>query len=240
MFAARADLRERAATVLASRRRRRVRARSPVSSGDGRTRPVDHASHAVGSRAAAGSARRRRVPSRRSAAAGTRSARPDGSRCDARGSRTRTETAPYAFVPGSAKNRSATSRCTITHQRRRADGRPPASRRRAASRRCRAGWRRACGAAARAPPRSTRERVAEDERDVLAPPIASRSGRSSDRSSSTACTWRTRSARKRRQHAEPRPDLEDDVVGRRAPRAARSPRARSGRRGSAARAPSSA
>ena len=31
-------------------------------------------------------------------------------------SRTITDTAPYAFVPGSAKNRSATSRCTITHQ----------------------------------------------------------------------------------------------------------------------------
>ena len=29
---------------------------------------------------------------------------------------TRTETAPYAFVLGSAKKRSATSRCTITHQ----------------------------------------------------------------------------------------------------------------------------
>ena len=31
-------------------------------------------------------------------------------------SRISTETAPYAFVPGSAKKRSATSRCTITHQ----------------------------------------------------------------------------------------------------------------------------
>src|SRR4029077_13144560 len=30
---------------------------------------------------------------------------------------TSTETAPYAFVLGSAKKRSATSRCTITHQR---------------------------------------------------------------------------------------------------------------------------
>ena len=30
-------------------------------------------------------------------------------------SRTSTETAPYAFVPGWAKKRSATSRCTITH-----------------------------------------------------------------------------------------------------------------------------
>ena len=29
---------------------------------------------------------------------------------------TRTETAPYAFVRGEAKKRSATSRCTITHQ----------------------------------------------------------------------------------------------------------------------------
>ena len=29
---------------------------------------------------------------------------------------TSTETAPYGFVDGSAKNRSATSRCTITHQ----------------------------------------------------------------------------------------------------------------------------
>ncbi|HVD65255.1 MAG TPA: hypothetical protein VNB65_00040, partial [Gaiellaceae bacterium] len=28
-----------------------------------------------------------------------------------------TETAPYAFVEGVAKKRSATSRCTITHQR---------------------------------------------------------------------------------------------------------------------------
>ena len=30
---------------------------------------------------------------------------------------TSTETAPYAFVRGAAKKRSATSRCTITHQR---------------------------------------------------------------------------------------------------------------------------
>ena len=30
---------------------------------------------------------------------------------------TSTETPPYAFVDGAAKKRSATSRCTITHQR---------------------------------------------------------------------------------------------------------------------------
>ena len=36
---------------------------------------------------------------------------------------TSTETAPYAFVDGRAKNRSATSRCTITHQARAGRGR---------------------------------------------------------------------------------------------------------------------
>ena len=68
---------------------------------------------------------------------------------------TSTETAPYAFVPGAAKKRSATSRCTITHQR--STRRQPVEaldddRRRDV---VRAGWRRACRAAGRGAARSS-------------------------------------------------------------------------------------
>ena len=51
------------------------------------------------------------------AADGTPTAKRHGSPTFRAESCTSTETAPYAFVLGSAKKRSATSRCTITHQR---------------------------------------------------------------------------------------------------------------------------
>ena len=125
---------------------------------------------------------------------------------------TSTETAPYAFVDGAAKKRSATSRCTITHQRldRREPGealgddrrgdvvgevRDELRRRRLETRRGRAG--------ARRPSAATRSRRAPSSRECG----------SSRRSSSTAWTWAQRSARSRVRTPRPGPDLEHDVVG---------------------------
>ena len=79
-----------------------------------------------------------------------------------------------AFVRGSAKKRSATSRCTITHQRS-TSGSPSRARRRSAWRRCTAGSRRAWSAAGRA--RRGRAPARRPKQiDVLAPGEASRDG----------------------------------------------------------------
>ena len=117
-----ADRRERRRGLVARREageRERVRERLPPVGERGLDEPLELRPK----RPAARRARTRRAPSRRSAAGGTPSARPGGSRSSRVASWTRTETAPYAFVRGSAKNRSATSRCTITHQRS-SDGMP--------------------------------------------------------------------------------------------------------------------
>ena len=125
--------------------------------------------------------------------------------------------APYAFVPGSAKKRSATSRCTITHHDR-SVGAPQAPRR-SASRRCTGGSRRAWSASARGI-RVEGERVTEVQVTFVRSPMASRSAGSSDRSSSTAWTCRTRSARKVVSTPRPGPTSSETSVGSR--RASRS------------------
>ena len=101
---ARASRRRRAASEFASVLRRWANAPSTTL----------RISREVGRAAACGGTRR--APSRRWAAAGTPSGRPGGSPFARVASWTSTETAPYAFVEGTAKKRSATSRCTITHQ----------------------------------------------------------------------------------------------------------------------------
>ena len=76
---------------------------------------LDDAPNDLGPRRARDAARTPRARSRRSAVGGTPCARRDGTPSAARASCTSTDTAPYAFVEGSANRRSATSRCTITH-----------------------------------------------------------------------------------------------------------------------------
>ena len=134
---------------------------------------------------------------------------------------TSTETAPYAFVRGDAKKRSATSRCTITHQRS-SDG-------------IRSRLSTTSGVATlygqvRDELRRRRvergevelERVAEDELDVRrVRQSVSRSGGSSERSSSTAWTSADAVGEVAREDAEPGPDLEHDVARRRARRGGR-------------------
>ena len=156
-------------------------------------------------------ARRRRARSRLAAADGTPSAKRHGSPTFRAESCTSTETAPYAFVLGSAKKRSATSRCTITHQRsqrrrvlegldhersrdvvREVGDELGGCRLELVDRRARA----------RPPRPAERSRARRARRAAPA--------RASDRARSRGRT-RARSARRAREDAETRPDLEHDV-----------------------------
>ena len=127
---------------------------------------------------------------------------------------TSTDTAPYAFVDGRAKKRSATSRCTITHQAA-TDGQARSrrlgdDRRRDVVREVRDELGRR---EARAPARSSRSASPNTSRTFGLPASAVRErAGSSERSSSIAWTSATRSARYVGEHAEPGADLEHDVV----------------------------
>ena len=128
---------------------------------------------------------------------------------------TSTETAPYAFVDGCAKKRSATSRCTITHQSSSCSSARLSATigvatlyGRFATSLCGGGLERGDVEAQRVAPV---DRRALDAGEVLLePPV------DLDR-----VHVRDALGEEAREHAEPGPDLEHDVVGLRARRAAR-------------------
>ena len=110
-------------------------------------------------------------------------------------SRTSTDTAPYAFVPGSAKNRSATSRCTITHQD--SSSGTPVSVSATSGVATLYGRLATSFRGSGSSPGMSRVRASPKARVTLPrSPSAVRRGASSLRSISTAWTCRTRSARK--------------------------------------------
>ena len=109
------DRLERGGRLLARRRGRRARASSAASCAGARTRP--RRSALIRSKRSGSGTRRNATSAESTFGGGRKTVRATGWKPVRRAaSWTSTETAPYAFVDGSAKKRSATSRCTITHQ----------------------------------------------------------------------------------------------------------------------------
>src|SRR4051812_11198854 len=106
----------------------------------------------------------------------------------------RTETAPYAFVRGAAKKRSATSRCTITHHCS-TDGRPARLSATSGVATLYGRFATSLRGGGTSAARSTRSASPKTTSTFVRAPRRSRRTGSSERSSSTAWTCATRSAR---------------------------------------------